>query len=42
MKWLHSGGKYSGLGREGSKYGLEEFLEIKYTLFAGLETKSQL
>lgn len=30
------GTKYSGLGREGSKYGLEEFLEIKYTLFSGL------
>ena len=29
--------KSSGLGREGSKYGLEEFLEIKYTLFGGLD-----
>lgn len=33
------GTKYSGLGREGSKYGLEEFLEIKYTLFSGLLDK---
>ncbi|HDL1938637.1 TPA: aldehyde dehydrogenase family protein, partial [Mannheimia haemolytica] len=24
------GWKESGLGREGSKYGIEEFLEIKY------------
>ncbi|MEN8336427.1 NAD-dependent succinate-semialdehyde dehydrogenase [Acinetobacter baumannii] len=30
------GTKYSGLGREGSKYGLDEFFEIKYTLFSGL------
>lgn len=29
--------KSSGLGREGSKYGFEEFLEIKYTLFGGLD-----
>jgi len=25
-----AGCKESGLGREGSKYGIEEFLEIKY------------
>lgn len=32
------GVKESGLGREGSKYGLEEFLEIKYILQGGLDT----
>ena len=26
--------KQSGIGREGSKYGLEEYLEIKYLCFA--------
>ena len=31
------GVKQSGLGREGSKYGLDEFLEIKYLCFAGLD-----
>nr|WP_316642288.1 NAD-dependent succinate-semialdehyde dehydrogenase [uncultured Roseateles sp.] len=30
------GVKQSGLGREGSKYGLEEFLEVKYVCLAGL------
>ncbi|VWX56082.1 succinate-semialdehyde dehydrogenase I, NADP-dependent [Burkholderiales bacterium 8X] len=30
------GVKQSGLGREGSKYGLEDFLEIKYICLAGL------
>ena len=30
------GVKESGLGREGSKYGLEEFLEIKYLCFGGI------
>jgi len=30
------GVKQSGLGREGSKYGLDEFLEIKYVCLAGL------
>jgi succinate-semialdehyde dehydrogenase/glutarate-semialdehyde dehydrogenase len=30
------GVKSSGLGREGSKYGLEEYLEIKYLLLGGL------
>jgi len=29
--------KQSGLGREGSKYGIEDYLEIKYTLFGGLD-----
>jgi succinate-semialdehyde dehydrogenase/glutarate-semialdehyde dehydrogenase len=31
------GVKQSGLGREGSKYGLEEFLEVKYILLGGLD-----
>src|SRR5947207_798793 len=30
------GVKESGLGREGSKYGLEEFLEIKYLCMGGI------
>jgi succinate-semialdehyde dehydrogenase / glutarate-semialdehyde dehydrogenase len=30
------GVKESGLGREGSKYGIEEFLEIKYLCMGGL------
>ena len=30
------GVKHSGLGREGSKYGVEDYLEIKYTLFGGI------
>ena len=30
------GMKESGLGREGSKYGIEEFLEIKYLCMGGL------
>ncbi|WP_211830268.1 NAD-dependent succinate-semialdehyde dehydrogenase [Kistimonas asteriae] len=30
------GYKESGIGREGSKYGLDEYLEIKYTLLGGL------
>lgn len=29
--------KQSGLGREGSKYGIEDFLEIKYLCFGGIE-----
>jgi succinate-semialdehyde dehydrogenase/glutarate-semialdehyde dehydrogenase len=28
--------KESGLGREGSKYGLDEFLELKYLCFSGI------
>ncbi len=31
------GMKESGIGREGSKYGIEEFLEIKYLAMGGLE-----
>ncbi|KAG2467184.1 SSDH protein, partial [Polypterus senegalus] len=30
------GVKESGLGREGSKYGIDEYLEIKYMCFGGL------
>lgn len=30
------GVKESGLGREGSKYGINEFTEIKYMCFGGL------
>ncbi|MCB9315740.1 MAG: NAD-dependent succinate-semialdehyde dehydrogenase [Lewinellaceae bacterium] len=30
------GMKESGIGREGSKYGIEEFLEIKYVCLAGI------
>ena len=32
------GMKQSGLGREGSKYGIEEFLEIKYLCFGGISS----
>lgn len=32
------GVKYSGLGREGSKYGIDEYLEIKYLCMGGLST----
>ncbi|KQR76413.1 NAD-dependent succinate-semialdehyde dehydrogenase [Burkholderia sp. Leaf177] len=28
--------KQSGLGREGSKYGLDEYMELKYTMISGL------
>ncbi|MBW4968688.1 aldehyde dehydrogenase family protein, partial [Pseudoalteromonas sp. CR1] len=28
--------KESGLGREGSRYGLDDYLEIKYLLMGGL------
>ncbi|NCT40799.1 MAG: NAD-dependent succinate-semialdehyde dehydrogenase [Alphaproteobacteria bacterium] len=31
------GVKHSGIGREGSKYGLDEFLEIKYVAMGGIE-----
>ena len=30
--------KESGIGREGSKYGIEDYTEIKYCLMGGLET----
>ena len=31
------GVKQSGLGREGSKYGIEEFVEVKYVCFGGVD-----
>ncbi len=31
------GVKQSGLGREGSKYGVDDFLEMKYICFGGIE-----
>ena len=31
------GMKQSGLGREGSKYGVEEFVEVKYLCFGGID-----
>jgi succinate-semialdehyde dehydrogenase/glutarate-semialdehyde dehydrogenase len=34
------GVKQSGLGREGSHYGIEEFVEIKYLCFGGLNNES--
>ena len=30
------GVKQSGIGREGSKYGIEEYLEIKYLCLGGI------
>ena len=30
------GWKQSGLGREGSKYGIDEYLEIKYICLGGI------
>jgi succinate-semialdehyde dehydrogenase/glutarate-semialdehyde dehydrogenase len=30
------GVKQSGIGREGSKYGIEEFLEVKYLCMGGI------
>ncbi|HKV61843.1 MAG TPA: NADP-dependent succinate-semialdehyde dehydrogenase [Candidatus Acidoferrum sp.] len=32
------GVKQSGLGREGSKYGMDEYLEIKYLCFGGISS----
>jgi len=34
------GVKQSGLGREGSKYGVDDFLEIKYVCLAGFSKRS--
>ena len=31
------GVKNSGLGREGSKYGIDEYLEIKYVCIGGIQ-----
>jgi succinate-semialdehyde dehydrogenase/glutarate-semialdehyde dehydrogenase len=33
------GVKESGIGREGSKYGIEEYLEMKYLCLGGLQTR---
>jgi succinate-semialdehyde dehydrogenase/glutarate-semialdehyde dehydrogenase len=30
------GVKQSGIGREGSKYGIEEYLEVKYVCMGGI------
>ena len=30
------GVKESGIGREGSKYGIEDFLEVKYMCMGGI------
>jgi succinate-semialdehyde dehydrogenase/glutarate-semialdehyde dehydrogenase len=30
------GVKESGIGREGGKYGIEEFLEVKYVCLGGM------
>ncbi|MED6275817.1 Succinate-semialdehyde dehydrogenase, mitochondrial [Characodon lateralis] len=31
------GVKQSGLGREGSKYGIDEYIEVKYMCYGGLK-----
>jgi acyl-CoA reductase-like NAD-dependent aldehyde dehydrogenase len=31
------GMKESGIGREGSKYGIEEFIEVKYLCMGGID-----
>jgi succinate-semialdehyde dehydrogenase / glutarate-semialdehyde dehydrogenase len=39
LEWLRApfgGVKESGLGREGSKYGIEDYLSIKDTCMGGL------
>ena len=33
------GVKESGIGREGSKYGIEEFLEVKYLCMGGIDAR---
>lgn len=35
------GVKSSGLGREGSKYGIDDYLELKYVCLGGVTTKEQ-
>ena len=37
MRWHLSGIKESGQGREGSKYGLDDYLEIKYLCMGGID-----
>jgi succinate-semialdehyde dehydrogenase/glutarate-semialdehyde dehydrogenase len=34
---MFGGIKQSGLGREGSRHGIDEYLEMKYVLFGGLD-----
>jgi succinate-semialdehyde dehydrogenase/glutarate-semialdehyde dehydrogenase len=36
------GVKQSGLGREGSHYGMDEFVEVKYLCFGGIEAPKSL
>ena len=36
------GVKESGLGREGSKYGLEDYTETKYICMGGLDQENKL
>ena len=31
------GMKESGIGREGSKYGIEDYLEVKYVCIGGID-----
>ncbi len=31
------GVKQSGIGREGSKYGIEEYIEVKYICMGGID-----
>ena len=33
--------KQSGVGREGSKYGLEDYLNIKYTCIGNVESETK-
>ncbi len=35
------GVKQSGIGREGSKYGIEEYLELKYLCFSGIHSPTE-
>jgi succinate-semialdehyde dehydrogenase/glutarate-semialdehyde dehydrogenase len=35
------GVKESGMGREGSKYGIEDFLEVKYMCMGGIDPELQ-
>ena len=36
------GVKQSGLGREGSHYGIDEYLEIKYLCMGGINKKEEI
>jgi hypothetical protein len=40
-KGNHDGIKCSGLGREGSRYGIEEFMEVKYVCLGGMNSSTQ-